>query len=256
MKKLTAILALYTCFSLSLCLNAQEQPKPPEPENDAPVVEDLAIPQRGPAAKPEYRHERRTRLRGMTYSDRLEERFHMIMKYLEKNNPSEYERLMKIRNSDREKFAKEIWQHSPEHNETRQKIAELDKQCWDLAEQYKLTGTDSDKDKIKAKLQSLIDESTQLVIKDTQERLEKLQSQLQEMEKDQDKVKERRLEFFLTNDRPSRPSRPMGPMGPMGRPRLRRSPQGGPLQDMHANPYSIPVPNSNDAPAPAAPEKK
>lgn len=28
MKKLTAILALYTCFSLSLCLNAQEQPKP------------------------------------------------------------------------------------------------------------------------------------------------------------------------------------------------------------------------------------
>ncbi|NLF94741.1 MAG: hypothetical protein GX564_12720 [Oligosphaeraceae bacterium] len=240
MKNLTAILALCTFCALAQFLHAQDQPKTPAPTKDAPAVEDLAIPQRGPAAKPEYRHERRQRLRE-NFSERLEERFQRIMKHLEKNNPAEYERLLKMRSSDRDKFAKEVWQHSPEYSETRRKIAELDKQCWDLAGQYKKAITDADKDKIKAQLQPLIDESMQLVIKDTRERLEKLQTQLQEMEKDQDKVKEKRLEFFLTNDRPS------------GHPRLRRGPQGGPLPDMHANPYSIPVPApTKDAPAPAA----
>ncbi len=240
MKTLAAIFVLFSFFFLSQLVCGQDQP--PAPGKDTLVVENLPIPQLGPAGKPEYRHERNLHFKG-SFSERLEARFNMIMEFLKKNNPAEYERLMKLREKDREQFTKEIWQHSPEYSETRKKIAVLDNQCWELAEQYKNAITEAEKAKLKAQLQPLIDQTMELVITDTQERLEKLQKQLLEMEKDQAKVKEKRLEYFLTNERP--PAHP--------RLRSRRRLQGGPLPDMHANPYSIPVPKKNDQnPAPAS----
>ncbi len=241
MKTLAAVFVLYMASALIQFAQAQETPPPPA--TDKPVVENLAIPQSGPAAKPEYRHERRQRLRE-GFSERLEQRFQKIMQHLEKNNPEEYERLMQLRQNDREKFTKEIWQHSPEYSETRKQIAELDKRCWDLAEQYKADNREAERSKIKSQLQALIDESLQLVIKDTKERLEKLQNHLQEMEQEQAKVKEKRLEYFLNNPRFT------------GRPRPRMDGQPGrPAPNLRENPYSIPVPGKPGKTPPANPEK-
>jgi len=244
MKTLAAIFALFTVFALNQFVYGQDQP--PAPGKGNPIVEDLAIPQVGPGAKPEYRHERALHFKG-SFSERLEARFKMIMEYLKKNNPNEYERLMKLRDTDREKFAKEVWQHSPEYSETREKIAALDNQCWELAKHYKDAITEAEKTDLKSQLRPLIDQSMELVIKDTQERLEKLQKQLDEMEKDQAKVKEKRLEYFLTNE------------PPVANPRLRprRRLQSGPLPEMHANPYSVPMPKKNDQnPPPPPPDVK
>jgi len=137
-------------------------------------------------------------------------RIHTLLENLQKKEPEEYQRLMKLRNENREEYLKELWKKMPEReNDNRKKIAEIDRKCWMLGEKFQKAATDQEKNDIKAELSVLLDQSMDLVMQDTRERLERIQKILDNLNNNRGKIIQERLEQFLSGkpaaQRPERP---------------------------------------------------
>ncbi len=142
-------------------------------------------------------------------------RIHEMLENLQKNEPEEYQRLMKLRNDNREEYFKELWKKMPEReNDNRKKIAEIDRQCWELGKKYQKAATEQEKAAIKAELAPLLDQSMDLVTQDTKERLERVRKVLDNLNNNRDKIIQQRLEQFLSGkpepqhwERPGQPKK-------------------------------------------------
>ena len=122
---------------------------------------------------------------------------HYFMK-LQKEDPEEYERLIKLRMENREEFMKELSERLPrQHNPAEEKFRELDRQCWALAEQLRATPPPENAEELQAQLNALVAESVDSMIALTKERLEEIQNHLKQMESLRDQIVEQRLEFYL-----------------------------------------------------------
>lgn len=140
-------------------------------------------------------------------------RIHALLENLQQNDPEEYQRLMKLRNENREKYLKELWGKLPERereNDNRKKIAEIDRKCWELGVKHQKAATEQEKNDIKAELSVLLDQSMDLVMQDTRERLERIQKILDNLNNNRGKIIQERLEQFLSGkpaaQRPERPN--------------------------------------------------
>lgn len=134
-------------------------------------------------------------------------RIHDMLENLKQNKPPEYQRLMKLRSENREEYLKELWKMMPEReNDNRGKIAEIDRKCWELGEKFQKAATEQEKEAIKAELSPLLDQSMDLVVQDTKERLERVRKILDNLNNNRGKIIQQRLEQFLSG-KPS-PQRP------------------------------------------------
>lgn len=139
-------------------------------------------------------------------------RIHALLENLRNNEPEEYQRLMKLRAENREEYLKELWKKMPEReNDNRRKIADIDRKCWSLGEKFQQAATDQEKDAIKAELSGLLEQSMDLVVQDTKERLERVQKLLDNLNTNREKIMQERLDQFLSGKpkpAPQRPGRP------------------------------------------------
>lgn len=137
-------------------------------------------------------------------------RIHALLENLQKNEPEEYQRLMQLRTENREEYLKELWKKMPEReNDNRKKITDIDRKCRELGEKFQNAATKQEKDAIKAELSALLDQSMDLVVQDTKERLERVQKILDNLNNNRGKIIQQRLEQFLSGkpaaQRPKRP---------------------------------------------------
>ena len=139
-------------------------------------------------------------------------RIHALLENLQQNEPEEYQRLMKLRNENREEYLKELWEKMPERkNDKRRKIAEIDRKCWELGEKFQKAATEQEKESIKAELSGLLEQSMDLVVQDTKERLERVQKILDNLNGNREKIIQERRDQFLSGKpkpAPQRPGRP------------------------------------------------
>ena len=117
---------------------------------------------------------------------------------LKKENPAEYERLLKLRMENRDQFMKEMADRLPhKQNPTEEKFRELDQKCWELARQLNADPPPENADELRAQLNTLVAESVDSMIQQTQERLEEIQARLTQMEHLRDRIVQQRMDFYL-----------------------------------------------------------
>lgn len=144
-----------------------------------------------------------------------------LLENLRQNDPEEYQRLIKLRAENREKYLQELWEKLPEReNDNREKIAETDRQCRELGKKFQQAGNEEEKEAIKAQLSTLLEQSMELVINDTKERLERVQGMLDHLNTNREKIMQQRLEQFLSGQAPMPP--PEKNIRHMNRPRKRQ----------------------------------
>lgn len=150
----------------------------------------------------------------------VRDRIKTMLEDLRENEPEEYQRLMKLREENREKYLQELRQRMPEREDGRgRKITETDRQCWKLGEKFRQATSEQEKESIKAELSALLEQSMQLVIQDSKERLERIQAMLDHLNNNREKIIEQRFEQFLSGEKPfpplekssRRPNRPGKP---------------------------------------------
>ena len=128
---------------------------------------------------------------------------------LKKENPAEYERLLKLRMEDRDQFMKEMAKRLPrQHNPAEEKFRELDRQCWELARQLNADPPPENADELQERLNALVAESVDSMIQQTQERLEEIQARLTQMKHLRDRIVQQRLNFYLQPPQPPKPPKP------------------------------------------------
>jgi hypothetical protein len=149
-------------------------------------------------------------------------RINALLENLRQNEPEEYQRLIKLRSQNREEYLKELWKKMPEReNDNRQKIAETDRQCRKLGEKFQQAKTEQEKTDIKAELAALLEQSMELVLQDTKERLERVQAMLDHLNNNRERIIQQRLEQFLSGQTPAPPP-------PQEKPDRRQKRQGKP----------------------------
>ena len=113
---------------------------------------------------------------------------HYFMK-LQQEDPEEYERLLKLRMENREEFMKELSERlPPRQNPAEEKFRQLDRQCWELAEQLRAASPPENAEELQAQLNELVAESVDSMIEQTKERLEEIQNRLKQMENLRDRI--------------------------------------------------------------------
>ena len=128
---------------------------------------------------------------------------------LKKEDPAEYERLLKLRMEDRDQFMKEMAKRLPrQHNPAEEKFREMDRQCWELARQLNADPPPENADELQAQLNVLVAESVDSMIQQTQERLEEIQTRLTQMKHLRDRIVQQRLNFYLQRPQPPKPPKP------------------------------------------------
>ncbi|MDD3695705.1 MAG: hypothetical protein PHG44_07035 [Lentisphaeria bacterium] len=133
----------------------------------------------------------------------LRNRVRLLMEYLQANEPEEFERLQKLKAEDREKYFHELWKKMPEReNKKRDEVSRIEKQCHELAEKYRLA-PEAEKAAIELELGKMLERSMQLVIEDTEERLRGVQSALEHLNANKDKIILERLQKFLGKEETS-----------------------------------------------------
>ena len=125
---------------------------------------------------------------------------------LKKENPAEYERLLKLRMENRDQFMKEMANRLPRQNDPAQeKFRELDRKCLELARRLRAEPPPENADQLREQLAELVAEAVDTMIQQTQERLEELQARLAQMQHLRDRIVQQRLDFFLQTPPPAEP---------------------------------------------------
>ena len=141
--------------------------------------------------------------------DRMPPQVRHYFTQLEKENPAEYERLLKLRMEDRDQFMREMAKRLPrQHTPAEEKFRELDRQCWELARQLNADPPPENADELQAQLNALVAESVDSMIQQTQERLEEIQTRLTQMKHLRDRIVRQRLNFYLQHPWPPKPPEP------------------------------------------------
>lgn len=192
---LTLILLLFGVFLLAFTAPCRATEELPEAEfHDFSEL----VPPPHPAGPP--RHGK---------GDRMPPPVRHYFSQLKKEDPAEYERLLKLRMEDRDQFMKEMAKRLPrQHNPAEEKFRELDRQCWELARQLNADPPPENADELQAQLNVLVAESVDSMIQQTQERLEEIQTRLTQMKHLRDRIVQQRLNFYLQRPQPPKPPEP------------------------------------------------
>ena len=124
---------------------------------------------------------------------------------LQKDNPNEYNRLMKMRIEDREKFLREVFHAMPRPmRESEQRIEELDKQCWALGKKLQTTSDEAEKAAIKEEISKAAAETLDLLIAQTEQNINEMNERLKSFRENHDKILEKKINFFTNLPKPHR----------------------------------------------------
>ncbi len=187
-RKIFCMLAVF-----SLCVNGSlraEENKIPEgaPETELGQAPPMPPPPPGEHTPPPF---------GQQFNVRG--RIHALLENLQKNEPEEYQRLMKLRTENGEEYLKALWEKMPEReNDNRRKLIETDRKCRELGEKFQKAQNEQEKAAIKEELSALLDQSMDLVVQDTKERLERVQKILDNLNENREKIIQQRMEQFLS----------------------------------------------------------
>ena len=126
---------------------------------------------------------------------------------LKKENPAEYERLLKLRLENRDQFMKEMAKRFPrQHDPAEERFRELDRQCRELAQQLAADPEPENAEELRKKLAAMVADSVDSMIEQTEQRLEEIQARLAQMKHLRDRIVQQRLDFYLQC--PQEPERP------------------------------------------------
>ena len=126
---------------------------------------------------------------------------------LKKENPAEYERLLKLRLENRDQFMKEMAKRFPrQHDPAEERFRELDRQCRELAQQLAADPEPENAEELREKLAAMVADSVDSMIEQTEQRLEEIQARLAQMKHLRDRIVQQRLDFYLQC--PQEPERP------------------------------------------------
>ena len=130
--------------------------------------------------------------------DRMPPPVRYFFKQLRQENPAEYERLLKLRVENREQFMYEISKRLPHRkNAAEEKFRQLDRQCWEIADQLRVDPAPENAEELQQQLNALVAESVDSMIAETKRRLEEIQARLKQMERLRDRIVQQRMEFYL-----------------------------------------------------------
>ena len=147
------------------------------------------------------------------------EEFRKVWERLQKEKPEEVERLEKLKRTNREEYFRELRKLFPQQVRVPNQTMKLDQQCWELGRQYKIARTEEEKKAIRKELEEMVEKSFEAMVQEAKDRLEALEKQLQDMEKNKEKINKQRMEMFLRGFwKPQRPDeggdKPEGGMPP------------------------------------------
>ena len=135
--------------------------------------------------------------------------FRMFMEKLKENDPATYERLEKLRVTDRNAYFAELRKLMPARPMVPSKVGLLELKCQKLSVQYHEARTEAEKEAIRKELEQAVEEATDAMIADMKERLKMMSERLAELEKNRQAAIEKRVDMLL-KQKPDR----MGPPGP------------------------------------------
>ncbi len=125
------------------------------------------------------------------------EEFRKVWERLQKEKPEEVERLEKLKRTNREEYFRELRKLFPQQVRVPNQTMKLDQQCWELGRQYKIARTEEEKKAIRKELEEMVEKSFEAMVQEAKDRLEALEKQLQDMEKNKDEINRKRMEMFL-----------------------------------------------------------
>jgi len=187
---------LSTCFFLCVHRIQAEENEMAQPE---PARDEQMPPEQPPPPPPpgERNHP-------FAPQPNVRARVHALLEQLRKNEPGEYERLLRLRSENRQEYMKELWEKMPERkNDQRKKITEIDRCCRKLGDKFNKATSEEEKNAAKTELSTLLEQSLELVIQDTRERLEHVQKILDNLNENREKIIQQRLNDFLTGKKPA-----------------------------------------------------
>lgn len=139
------------------------------------------------------------RQKGNSEQNNIRLRLHEFLEQVKEKDPKEYERLVNLRKTNRQEYFREIRKKMPAGpNEKRRKMAEIDAETRQLAEKYKKTEDEKEKENIKKELESKLEQSMNLLIEDTKERLERIQDFLNGFTENYVEIKAERLSDLIS----------------------------------------------------------
>lgn len=117
---------------------------------------------------------------------------------LQKENPTEYQRLLKLRVENRDQFFQEMAKIFPNRSrDLHFKLLGIEKQCWAIARQLRTTPPPANAEELKKQLQTLTAASIDTIVENTQDRLKELQKRLELIQQKREEILVQRLNFFL-----------------------------------------------------------
>jgi len=160
------------------------------------------------------------------------EEFRKVWERLQKEKPEEFERLEKLKRTNREEYYRELRKLFPQQVRIPNKTMKLDQQCWELGRQYKIARTEEERQAIRKELEEMVEKSFEAMVQESKDRLEMLQKQLEDMQKNKEAINKKRLEMFMRGFwKPQRPdeggNKPEGGMPPPPPPQPPAAPQEG-----------------------------
>lgn len=125
------------------------------------------------------------------------EQLRQLLDKLKREQPEEYQRLEQLKKSDRAAYFEEIRKLMPRRPWFPGKVEKLDRQCFELSQQYRQARTQAEKDAILKELQAAVEKATDTMITDLRQRLERMGKRLEEMEKNREQLIQDRLQLLL-----------------------------------------------------------
>lgn len=187
----SSLVILLTVFLFGDVLHAQQEPAADPVPSEQELTGGCPMP---PPPPPRGRHPHGAPAREGHLPPPIR---HYFMK-LQQEDPEEYERLLQLRMENREQFMKEISERMPrQKNPAEERFRQLDQQCWELAEQLRSNPPPENAEELQAQLQAMVAEAVDSMIAQTKERLEEIQSRLQQMEALRDRIVQQRLDFYM-----------------------------------------------------------
>ncbi len=141
--------------------------------------------------------------------------FRMFMEKLKKQDPETYEKLEKLRVTDRNAYFAELRKLLPSRPMVPNKVGQLDHKCQKLSQQYHEARTDGEKEAIRKELVQAVEEATDAMITDMKERLKMMSERLAELEKNRKAAIDSRVEMLL-KEKPGKNGQPPMPPPPPG----------------------------------------
>ncbi|MBP5639453.1 MAG: hypothetical protein J6X55_08235 [Victivallales bacterium] len=123
--------------------------------------------------------------------------FKLFMDKLKKEQPETYQRLEKLRVSDREAYFSELRKLMPARPMFPNKVGKLEHECQKLSSQYHEARTDGEREAIKKELIVAVENATDAMIADMKERLKMMSERLAELEQNRQGAIDKRVEMLL-----------------------------------------------------------